>query len=37
MFNFKEVRLMFIDPMDLLINNLNKLLSTNKLIKFIFS
>tara|TARA_B100001029_G_scaffold129695_1_gene108652 strand:+ start:449 stop:562 length:114 start_codon:yes stop_codon:yes gene_type:complete len=37
MFDFEELKLMFLDPIDLIINNLNKLLSNNKTIKFIFS
>ena len=37
MFEFKELKLMFLDPMDLIINNINKFLNTNKTIKFIFS
>ena len=37
MFDLREVQLMFLDPTDLIINNLNKLLISNKVIKFIFS
>ena len=33
----KELKLMFLDPTDLLINNINKYLYSNKAIKFIFS
>ena len=36
MFDLKEVKLMFLDPTDLIINNINKILSTNKTIKLIF-
>ncbi|KGF89487.1 hypothetical protein EU92_1272 [Prochlorococcus marinus str. MIT 9107] len=37
MFDFKELKIMFLDPTDLIINNINKFLSRNKIIKFIFS
>ena len=37
MFDLKELKLMFVDPTDLIINNINKFLSSNKTIKFIFS
>ena len=37
MFDFKELTLMFLDPTDLIINNINKYLYSNKAIKFIFS
>ena len=37
MFEFKELKLMFLDPVDLIINNLNSYLYSNKTIKFIFS
>jgi len=37
MFELKELKLMFLDPTDLLINNINKFLYSNKIIKFIFS
>ena len=37
MFDLKELTLMFIDPTDLVINNINKFLSSKKAIKFIFS
>ncbi len=37
MFDYKELKLMFLDPTDLIVNNLNKILSNNKAIKFIFS
>ena len=37
MFDLKEVKLMFMDPTDLLINNINKFLNSYKVIKFIFS
>ena len=36
MFNPKELELMFLDPTDLIINNLNKLLSSNKIINLLF-
>ena len=37
MFDLKELKLMFMDPTDLIINNINKFLRANKAIKFIFS
>ena len=37
MFELKELKLMFLDPTDLIINNINKYLYSNKAIKFIFS
>jgi len=37
MFDLKELNLMFLDPIDLIINNINKYLYNNKVIKFIFS
>ena len=36
MFDLRELKLMFLDPTDLIINNINKILSTNKTIKLIF-
>ena len=33
----KELKLMFLDPTDLIINNINKYLCSNKTIKLIFS
>ena len=37
MFDLKELKLMFMDPTDLIINNINKSLKANKVINFIFS
>ena len=37
MFDFRELKLMFLDPTDLIINNVNRFLYRNKTIKFIFS
>tara|TARA_A100001388_G_scaffold247688_1_gene207378 strand:- start:795 stop:917 length:123 start_codon:yes stop_codon:yes gene_type:complete len=37
MFNLRELKLMFLDPTDLVINNINRFLNSNKTIKFIFS
>ena len=37
MFDVKELELMFFDPTDLIINNINKYLNSNKTIRFIFS
>ncbi|KGF98944.1 hypothetical protein EU97_1501 [Prochlorococcus marinus str. MIT 9311] len=37
MFDLRELKLMFFDPTDLIINNINRLLNSNKTIKFIFS
>ena len=37
MFDSTELKLMFLDPTDLLINKINKFLNSNKTIKFIFS
>jgi len=36
-FDLRELKLMFLDPTDLIINNINKYLSGYKAIKFIFS
>ena len=36
MFDLRELKLMFLDPTDLIVNNLNRLLSNNKTIQFIF-
>ena len=36
MFDLKELKLMFLDPTDLIINSINKYLCSNKAIKFIF-
>ena len=36
MFDLKELKLMFLDPTDLIINNINKYLCSNKTIKLIF-
>ena len=36
-FDLRELKLMFLDPTDLVINNINKYLYSNKTIKFIFS
>ncbi len=36
MFDLKELKLMFLDPTDLIIKNVNTFLSKNKVIKFIF-
>ena len=33
----KELIIMFIDPMDLIVSNINSFLKSNKTIKFIFS
>jgi len=33
MFDLKELKLMFLDPTDLIINNINKYLYSNKIIK----
>ena len=35
MFDLKELKLMFLDPTDLIIDNINKFLITNKTIKFL--
>ena len=35
--DLEELKLMFFDPTDLIINNINKFLCSNKTIKFIFS
>ena len=35
MFDLRELKLMFLDPTDLIINNINKFLYSNKAIKFI--
>ncbi len=37
MFDLRELKLMFLDPTDLIINNINKYLHNNKAIQFIFS
>ena len=37
MFQFNELRLMFNDPLDLLVTYINLALLKNKIIKFIFS
>ena len=37
MFELKELKLMFLDPLDLIVNAVNKSLNTNKMIKIIFS
>ena len=37
MFDLRELKIMFLDPTDLIINNINKYLLSNKAIKFIFS
>jgi len=37
MFDFKELKLMFLDPIDLLVNKINKTLNSNKVLVFIFS
>ena len=37
MFDLKELKLMFLDPTDLIINNINRILCSNKTIKLIFS
>ena len=37
MFDLRELKLMFLDPTDLIINNINKYNNSNKAIKFIFS
>jgi len=36
MFNFKELNIMFFDPTDLVINNINKFLLSNKTISLFF-
>ena len=37
MFDLRELKVMFLDPTDLLINKINKYLYSYKAIKFIFS
>ena len=37
MFDLRELKLMFLDPTDLIINNINKFLYSKKAVKFIFS
>jgi len=37
MFDLRELKQMFLDPTDLIINIINKHLYSNKAIKFIFS
>ena len=36
MFDSRELKLMFLDPTDLLINNINRFLISNETIRFIF-
>ena len=36
-FDIKELKLMFLDPTDLIIDNINRFLCSNKKIRFIFS
>jgi len=36
MFDLKELELMFLDPTDLIINNLNKFLNSNKKLNLFF-
>ena len=36
MFDLKELELMFLDPTDLIINNLNKFLNSNKQLNLFF-
>jgi len=36
MFDLKELKLMFLDPTDLIINNINRYLYSNKAIKFTY-
>ena len=36
MFDTRELKLMFLDPTDLIINNINEYLSRNKALKLIF-
>ena len=37
MFDLRDLKLMFLDPTDLVVNNINKYLYSNEAIKFIFS
>ena len=37
MFDLRELKLMFLDPTDLVINNINEYLNSFKVIKIIFS
>ena len=37
MFDINELNLMFIDPLDLVVNSFNKYLNSNKLVKLIFA
>ena len=37
MFDSKELIIMFIDPIDIIINNINSFLKSNRIIKLIFS
>jgi len=37
MFDLRELKIMFLDPTDLIINNINKYLYGNKVVIFIFS
>ena len=37
MFDLKELNLMFLDPTDLIINNINRFLNKYKAVKSIFS
>ena len=37
MFEFKELKLMFLDPIDLIVNKINKSLNSSKVIMFIIS
>ena len=37
MFDINEIEVMFLDPTDLIIDNINRLLRGNKIINFIFS
>ena len=36
-FNLSELKLMFLDPTDLIVNNINAFLNSNKTLKIIFS
>ena len=37
MFDLRELKLMFLDPTDLIVDKINSFLCNNKTIKFIFS
>ena len=37
MFELKELKLMFLDPTDLIVNDINRILRNNKIIQTIFS